>query len=113
MAENHIPAWAKIIIDVHKSVAGKAVSHAGRLQSDRYFVWQEDWLDADAVADDTHDAEAITGTTDLFTKMEFDPWTKEIEKAFTNCSHITWQKSGLDYEPDTGFWHYSWDWSVI
>ena len=107
-----IPEWAQLIIDVHKKVAGDAVSHAGRLQSDRYFVWQEDGIDQDGYADNEHDAEAISGSTDLYTKREFEPWARAITAQFTYAG-IMWKRTGKTYEPDTGFWHYSWDWVVV
>ena len=35
------PLWAQRIIAAHLAVTD-AVSHGGRIQSDRYLVWQED-----------------------------------------------------------------------
>ena len=108
-----IPNWAQVIIDAHKAVAGSAVSHAGRLKSDRYFVWQEDFLDQDDVSDDEHDSEAVSGSTDLYTKREFDPWIRQIEAEFKKDDRILWSKDGMTFEPDTGFFHFSWEWTVI
>ena len=63
-------SWVDKIIAVHTAVTDQ-VSHRERLKSDRYFVWQEDGTN-DFVADGRHCARVITGTTDLFTKLEFD-----------------------------------------
>lgn len=104
------PTWAAAIIGAHTSVT-TAVSHAARIKSDRYFVWQED-DDNDLNADNVHAERAVTGYTDLFTKREFDPWAGQLEAAF-DAAGISWQRTGVSYEPDTGFFHWSWDWEVF
>lgn len=63
--------WYERVIAAHRAVTD-AVSHAVRLKSDRYFVWQEDGSH-DLPGDNGHGETAVTGTTDLFTKSEFDP----------------------------------------
>ena len=102
--------WHEKIVDAHLAVTD-AVSHGERMKSERYFVWQEDGAD-DLVADNRHVEQAMTGTTDLFTKMEFDPWKNALESAFNESSCITWKLNGVQFEKDTGFWHYEWIWSV-
>lgn len=111
MPNRTMPAWAQTIITAHTSVAGSAVSHAGRLKSDRYFVWQEEDED-DLNADNIHDERAVTGYTDLFTKFEFDSWSSALGAAF-DAAGILWEKTGVSYEPDTGFFHHTWDWTVV
>ncbi len=74
---NATPLWAQRIIAAHLAVTD-AVSHGGRLQSDRYLVWQEDGAN-DFEADGIHAEKAVKGSTDLFTKQEFDPWRDELE----------------------------------
>ena len=110
MAGTTTPAWATTIINAHTSVT-TAVSHAARIRSSRYFVWQEE-DDNDMTADNVHAEKAVGGFTDLFTKMEFDPWAGQLEAAF-DAAGISWQKTGTTYEPDTGFFHHSWDWEVF
>ena len=68
--------WHEKIIAAHRTVTD-AVSHSRRLQSNRYFVWQEDGSN-DLICNDRHAERAVTGTTDLFTTMEFDPWADDI-----------------------------------
>lgn len=104
-----IPAWARTIIRAHRDVT-EAVSHGGRLRSDRYFVWQEDGRN-DHLADNGHDEICVTGATDLFTKREFDPWADQIEEAF-DARGISWRKVDVLFEPNTGFWHHVWEWQV-
>lgn len=105
------PLWAQRIIAAHLSVTD-AVSHGGRLQSDRYFVWQEDGAN-DFEAGGIHAEKAVTGSTDLFTKQEFDPWRSAIEEAFDASGFVVWRLNSVQYEEETGFWHYGWDWEVF
>lgn len=102
--------WYEKIIAAHKAVTDK-ISHSGRLKSDRYFVWQEDGNN-DFIADGKHVEKAVTGTSDLFTKNEFDPWKEEFESALDDAN-IPWALNSVDYEEDTGFYHYEWTWTVI
>ena len=102
--------WYDTVIAAHTAVTD-AVSHFERLNSDRYFVWQEDGSNG-IVGDDRHVEGAVTGTTDLFTKREFDPWKEEFEESMDNIG-MAWYLNSVQYEEDTGFIHYEWVWSVI
>lgn len=101
--------WYETIIAAHTAVTD-AVSHTLRLKSDRYFVWQEDGSD-DLLADNGHGEGAVTGTTDLFTKIEFDPWADALGESLSAYG-IAWELSSIQYEEDTGFYHYEWQWEV-
>ena len=85
--------------------------NGGRLQSDRYLVWQEDGAN-DFDAGGVHAEKAVTGSTDLFTKQEFDPWRDELEAAF-DAAGLVWALNSCQFEEETGFWHYEWDWEVF
>ena len=102
--------WYERIIAAHVSVTD-AVSHGERLESERYFVWQEDGRN-DLSGDNSHSEQAVTGTTDLYTKQEFDPWGDALEKALTEAG-IAWTLVSAGLETETGAWHYSWDWEVL
>ena len=95
--------WYEKIIAAHLDVTDQ-VSHIERIKSDRYFVWQEDGESVLAEC-------AITGTTDLFTKQEFDPWVDAFGEALSSHG-IAWSLSSVQYEDDTGFIHYEWSWEV-
>lgn len=101
--------WYERIVAAHRAVTDE-VSHSERLKSDRYFVWQEDGSN-DLMAGGEHSETAMTGRTDLFTKLEFDPWAEALGKAFSRYG-IAWRLVTIDYEEDTNFTHYSWDWEV-
>lgn len=97
------------MIAAHTSVTD-AVSHGQRLNSERYFVWQEEG-GHDLLLDGRHAERGQRGTTDLYTKREFDPWKKELEAALT-AAGIAWQHNSTQFEEDTGFWHYEWIWEA-
>lgn len=102
--------WYEKIIAVHLAVTDE-VSHAEHMQSDRYFVWQEDGQNA-FYAGCKRAEQAVTGTTDLYTKMEFDPWKAQFEAALNGDPEIAWGLNSVQYEEDTGFYHYEWVWEV-
>lgn len=102
--------WYERIIAVHTSVTD-AVSHCRRIKSDRYFVWQEDARN-DFEADGIHGEKAVEGTTDLYTKREFDPWAAAFEAALDGDGTIAWYLNSYQFEEDTGFHHYEWVWQV-
>lgn len=103
--------WRQRIIAAHVSVTS-AVSHFARMKSDRYFVWQEEGA-RDLIANGVHTERAMRGTTDLFTKLDGDPWAAQLEAAFDGDGGIAWQRNGTWYEPETGFIHTEWVWSAL
>ena len=108
MAET--PQWAQTIIDAHLAVTDQ-VSHSERIKSDRYFVWQEDGGN-DLAANNRHCERTVTGATDLYSKIEFDPWADALCEAFDDAG-ISWNLVGVEYEEESGFYHWSWDWEVV
>lgn len=101
--------WYERIIAAHIAVTDQ-VSHLQQLESDRYFVWAEDGAN-DLLAGNSHAERAMTGRTDFYTKQEFDPWAGALEQSFVDHG-IAWSLVSVDYEEETGFIHYSWDWEV-
>ena len=101
--------WQDKIVEAHLSVTDR-VSHYRKLRSDRYFVWEERDR-SDLIAEGRHAERVMVGYTDLFTKIENDPWADAIEEAFENYG-IAWSLNDILYEDDTGFIHYAWSWEV-
>ena len=101
--------WHEKIVAAHVAVTD-SVRHSERIGSDRYFVWQEDGKN-DMSADNIHCGEAVTGRTDLYTRQEFDPWADALGESF-DVMGISWSLISTEYEDETGFYHYSWDWEV-
>ena len=102
--------WYEQIIAAHTAVT-EAVSHVQRLKSNRSFVWQEEGAN-DFEADGVHAEHAVRGTTDLFTKNEFDPWKEQFEASLDASGGIAWYLNTVQYEEDTGFYHYEWVWEI-
>lgn len=102
--------WYETIVEAHRAVTDQ-VSHQKRLKSDRYFVWQEDGRN-DLPANNAHAEKAVTGRTDLFTKLELDPWAVALGEALSSHD-IAWKLVSVAYEEETGFTHYSWNWEVL
>lgn len=101
--------WQERIIEAHTAVTD-AVSHAERLSSERYFVWQEDGYNA-LLSDNVHSETSVTGFTDFFTKQEFDSWADELCRSFEKYE-IAYDLRIIQYEEDTGYFHYTWDWEI-
>lgn len=101
--------WQERIIAAHTAVT-EQVSHITRLSSERYFVWQENGSN-DLGANNRHGEKAVTGSTDLFTKQEFDPWADAIGESLSSYG-VAWTLSSVQYEEKTGFYHYEWIWEV-
>ena len=102
--------WYERIIAAHRAVTD-AVSHAARVKSERYFVWQEDGSN-DLAGDNGHGERAMTGTTGLYTKQELDPWADALGESF-DAHGISWALNSVQYEADTGFYHYEWVWEAL
>ena len=102
--------WYERIIAAHRAVT-EAVSHAARVKSERYFVWQEDGSN-DLAGDNGHGERAVTGTTDLYTKQELDPGADALGESF-DAHGIAWALNSVQYEADTGFYHYEWVWEAL
>ena len=102
--------WYEKIIAAHTAVTD-SVSHNERMKSDRYFVWGETGAD-DLEASNIHAEKAVTGYTDLYTTMEFDPWKEQLEESF-DTHGIFWNLNSVQYEEETGRTHYEWYWSVV
>ena len=78
---------------------------------EQYIVWAEDGQAGSSHADDKMQNQAIEGTVDLFTKVEFDPLFDLIQVAMNN-SDMTWELNSVQHEEDTGYIHYEWVWQI-
>lgn len=80
-------------------------------KTDRYIVWAEDG-GYSGYADDKPTTVIMTGTIDLFTKAENDPFFDAVQNAL-NSIDIAWGLNSIQYEDDIGYLHYEWTWEVI
>lgn len=105
------PWWVEKLLAALFSVAGEEnVSHAGRMKSTRYLVWEEE-QGRDWTGDNRHGEQAVSGYLDMYTDVELDPWMEEIGEALDDAE-ILWEWTGTTWEENTGLWHHSWDWTI-
>ena len=78
---------------------------------DQYIVWMEDSGGVNAWADDICTYLTITGTIDYFSRIEDDPNVEQIQHALNN-GNIVWRLNSVQYEEDTKYTHYEWEWEV-
>lgn len=55
--------------------------------------------------------QAIAGTADYFTKVEFDPVADEVQ-AMLQANTASWRLESVQYEEDTELIHFEWTWEV-
>lgn len=91
---------------------GVPVSHYNAVeQPDKYIVWAEDGQ-ADAVhGDNRMQTQALTGTVDYFTKVEYDANVQKIQKALSDAK-IPWRLNSVQYEDETGYIHHEFVWEI-
>ena len=77
---------------------------------DRYIVWAEDG-DNPMYADDTMEHQAIQGTIDYFTSMEYDPNVDAIQKALKEARIASYLNS-QQYDDETKMMNYQWIFEV-
>lgn len=78
---------------------------------ERYIVWQEGSEGDSLHADNEHEITVFEGTIDLFTKLEYDPWIQEIQKAL-DAADIACRMESVQYEEETRYIHYEWRFEV-
>lgn len=93
---------------LHSAIGGN-VHHYFRTQLKApYIIWQEDGssqFDAnDQVAEMT-----VSGSTDFFTKTEYDPTVDVIMDMF-KMNGFLWKLDTIQYEQETGLIHYEFLW---
>ena len=76
-----------------------------------YVVWSEDG-DNDLAADDGHAEHAISGTVDLYTKVENEP-LKDLIPAELEQIGAAYYFNSFQYETETGLLHFEWVFEVM
>lgn len=78
-----------------------------------FIVWAE-FEESDSVtADGSKSEQRLHGNVDFYTKKEFDPIVDEIQTGFNSLHNISWLYSDIQFEPETGLIHHSWDFWVM
>lgn len=73
-----------------------------------YLIWQEDGSEKFS-ADDRVCEMTISGSTDYFTKVEYDRNVDAIISMLRD-NQFLWTMNSIQYEPDTGLIHYEFLW---
>lgn len=74
-------------------------------------VWQENGEDASFYAGNQKAEQAVSGTLDYYTKLEFDPAVDTVQQIFRDME-ISWTLNSVQYEEDTNLIHYEWNWVI-
>lgn len=80
-------------------------------QSDTYIVWAEDGGGDQLNADNTMQEQVITGAVHLYTREEGGPLAMAVQKALKDA-RISFGLSAAQYEDETKYLHYTWDFEV-
>lgn len=75
-------------------------------------IWAESGEDNSFNSNNRKTVQRITGTTDLFTKTEFDPLIDQVQETLAELG-LTWVLESVQYEDETNLIHYEWTWGVI
>lgn len=79
---------------------------------DAYIVWAEDEESESLNADNKKQRQGIHGTIDFFTKQEFDSRIDELQEKLNTLENYSWRLNSVQYEDETNFIHYEWDFWV-
>lgn len=72
-----------------------------------YIVWAEDGQADSVWADGSMKEQAITGTIDYYTKVEYDTKFSDIQSAL-DVIGVSYRLNSIQYEIDTKYIHYEW-----
>ena len=97
-----------------EGAAGGDCYHYFRPQLDPPFaVWAEDGEDNSLNADNKKAEQEIHGTTDYYTKTEYDPVVDVIQEYFNGLDHFGWRLLNVNYDDETNTIHFEWEWWII
>ena len=78
-----------------------------------FCVWAEDGESSSLQANNHKREQAIGGTIDYFTKLEFDEMIDNIQKALNEVEGLGWRLNSVQFEEETNLIHYEWRFDVI
>ena len=95
------------IRDILLTVTPDVSHYHAQNKPDKYIVWAEDGQKGSLYGDNQMTEQVIQGTIDYFTKQEYDPNVKKIQKAL-NDNEISYRLNSIQREEETGYIHYEW-----
>ena len=78
-----------------------------------YVIWAEDSEEGSIELNNKKAEQQIHGTTDYFTKTEYDPVADRIQAYFESLEEFGWRLQMVDFEDDTHTIHFEWEWWLI
>lgn len=93
---------------LHSGVVPNVYHYFRPQLSPPFAIWQEDGSE-DFHANNTVAEMAVTGTTDYFTKKDYDRAVDAIQDMFIKNKFL-WRLNSIQYESETGLIHYEWEW---
>lgn len=109
---NSLNSKLKSFKDAIKSIDHDQIYHYEAAdRSDRYIVWAETGPGDDLRTNNSIDEQVIAGIIDLYTHVEFDDLVDQIQKALDD-HNISFALSDIQYENESKYIHYSWDWQM-
>lgn len=83
-----------------------------KVQKKRYIIWAEDSEYNPHDSDNKKQEQQIEGTIDLFTQTEYDPLADDIQSGLNELG-VGWMLLSIDYEEQTKFIHWQWEFHVV
>lgn len=80
-------------------------------KTDQYILWAESGEGDSFHADNRKQEQVIVGTIDYFTRTDFDPNLDAIQEALKSAE-ITFFLKSVQYEEETKYIHYEWEFEV-
>lgn len=93
---------------LHKGVVPNVYHYFRPQLKAPYAIWQEEGAE-DFHANNAVAESAVSGSTDYFTKEDFDRAVDRIQDMFAKNGFL-WRLNSVQYESETGLIHYEWVW---
>lgn len=77
-----------------------------------YIMWMEDGEDDSLIVDNHKEEQAISGTVDLYTLIEYDPAVDGIQNMLNETAK-SWKLSLVQHEDTTNLIHHHWEWVIL
>lgn len=97
---------------MYAGVVPRAFHYWRPMENAPWLIWAED-SGAELVTGNHVAEQAIKGSTDYFTKDEFDPAIDAIQEAQNTLEGFAWTLNSVQYEDQTDLIHYEWRWTFL
>lgn len=77
-----------------------------------YCIWAEDGEGKSLHGNNKKLNQSLSGTVDLFTKSENDPFADSIQEALNDAENVAWYLNSVQREEETELVHYEWVFEV-